>query len=124
MEKKIMTEEKEMWTIEELVEMTENVQHKEVEWAGKALSVQWCELTESEEPKMNLPDDNAPSEEQTEYYKELAGERVLAMIEKANEKEPDTVTVTADNWVSLPTTLRWNVSGIVLGTSSESFISG
>jgi hypothetical protein len=119
-----MTEEKEMWTIEELVEMTENVQHKEVEWAGKALSIQWCELTESEEPKMNLPDDNAPSEEQTEYYKTLAGERVLAMIQKANNKEPDKTTITEDNWGSLPTTLRWNVSGIVLGTSSESFTSG
>ena len=119
-----MTEEKEMCTIEELVEMTENVQHKEVEWAGKALSIQWCELTESEEPKMNLPDDNAPSEEQTEYYKTLAGERVLAMIQKANEKEPDKTTITADNWGSLPTTLRWNVSGFVLGTSSESFTSG
>ena len=119
-----MTEEKEMWTIEELVEMTENVQHKEVEWAGKALSVQWCELTEAEEPKMNLPDDSAPSEEQTEYYKILAGERVLAMIQKANGKEPDKITITEDNWGSLPTTLRWNVSGLVLGTSSESFTSG
>ena len=119
-----MTEEKEMWTIEELVEMTENVQHKEVEWAGKALSVQWCELTESEEPKMALPDDSAPSEEQTEYYKILAGERVLAMIQKANGKEPDKITITEDNWGSLPTTLRWNVSGLVLGTTSESFTSG
>ena len=32
-----MTEKKEMWTIDELVLMTETVQHKEVEWAGKAL---------------------------------------------------------------------------------------
>ncbi len=83
-----MTEEKEMWTIEELVAMTETVQHKEVEWSGKALKVQWCELTESEEPKMNLPDDNAPSEEQTEYYKQLAADRVMCMIDKANKKSP------------------------------------
>ena len=119
-----MTEEKEMWTIDELVKMTEEVQHKEIMWAGKALKVQWCELTESEEPKMKLPDDSAPSEEQTEYYKELAGERVLAMIEKANEKSPDTVTVTGDNWISLPTTLRWTLSGMVLGTQGENFTTG
>ena len=57
-----MTEEKEMWTIDELVAMTESVQHKEIDYAGKALRVQWCELTEAEEPKMALPDDSAPSE--------------------------------------------------------------
>ena len=119
-----MTEEKEMWTIDELVSMTETVQHKELEWAGKTLDIQWCELTESEEPKMVLPDDAAPSEEQTEYYKKLAGERVLCMIEKANTKEPETVSITADNWMSLPTTLRWQVSGPILGQSTANFTSG
>ena len=119
-----MTKEKEMWTIEELVEMTNTVQHREVEWAGKALRVQWCELTESEEPKMILPDDSAPSEEQTEYYKKLAGEGVLKMIEKANDKEPDSTTITGDNWMSMPTTLRWSVSGVVLGQSNANFTSG
>ena len=119
-----MTEEKEMWTIDELVKMTEEVQHKEIMWAGKALNVQWCELTESEEPKMKLPDDSAPSEEQTEYYKELAGERVLAMIEKANEKSPETAVIKEENYMSLPTTLRWQVSSLVLGQTNESFISG
>ena len=40
-----MTEEaKEMWTIEELVQMTEEVQSTELEWQGKALKIQWCEL--------------------------------------------------------------------------------
>jgi hypothetical protein len=119
-----MTEEKEMWTIEELVEMTENVQHKEIAWAGKALNIQWCELIEAEEPKMALPDDEAPAEEQTEYYKKLAGDRVLCMIEKANGKQPDAVSITKDNWVSLPTTLRWNIQAIILGTSNENFTTG
>ena len=119
-----MTEVKEMWTIEELVAMTEEVQHKEVMWSGKTLNVQWCELTEAEEPKMNLPDDNAPAEEQTEYYKEIAGKRVLAMIEKANDKEPDTASINASNWGSLPTTLRWNISSLVLGTANENFTIG
>ena len=119
-----MTEEKEMWTIDELVKMTEEVQHKEIMWAGKALNVQWCELTEAEEPKMDLPVDDAPSEEQTEYYKTLAGERVLAMIEKANEKSPDTITIKSSNWASLPTTLRWQMSSLVLGQATENFTSG
>ena len=124
MEKNMTEDAKEMWTIDELVEMTETVQHKEIEWAGKGLNIQWCELTESEEPKMALPDDSAPSEEQTEYYKKLAGERVLKMIEKANEKEPDTATITAENWMSMPTTLRWSISGTVLGQTNENFTSG
>ena len=119
-----MTEEKEMWTVDELVSMVNEVQTKEIEWAGKALKVQWCELTEGEEPKMALPDDEAPAEEQTEYYKKLAGDRVLCMIEKANGKEPDTANITAVNWENLPTTLRWNIQGLVLGPSNENFISG
>mgnify|MGYP003643179737 CR=1 FL=1 len=127
-----MTEEKEMWTIEELVSMTETVQQKEVEWAGKSLkiqwcksiTIQWCELVESEEPKMALPDDSAPSEEQTEYYKQLASERVLKMIEKANDKSPETANISSENYMSLPTTLRWQISSIVLGQNNENFISG
>ena len=119
-----MTEEQEMWTIEELVSMTEEVQKKDVQWAGKKLRIQWCELTESEEPKMSLPDDDAPSEEQTEYYKKLAAERVLKMIEKANVKSPETTMISGENYLSLPTTLRWQVSSVVLGQTNENFISG
>jgi hypothetical protein len=119
-----MTEEQEMWTIEELVSMTEKVQSKEVLWSGKKLRIQWCELTESEEPKMSLPDDDAPSEEQTEYYKKLASERVLKMIEKANIKSPETTMISGENYLSLPTTLRWQVSSLVLGQTNENFISG
>ena len=120
-----MTEEaKEMWTIEELVGMTEQVQKKEITWQGKNLSVQWCELVESEEPKLNLPDDDMPEEEQTEYYKKVANERVLCMIDKANSKDTEAVTITRENWGSLPTTLRWNISSMVLGTGSENFTTG
>ncbi len=119
-----MTEEKEMWTIEELVSMTEEVQSKDVMWAGKTLHIQWCELTEAEEPKMALPDDDAPQEEQTEYYKKLASDRVLKMIEKANGKSPETAVIKEDNYMSLPTTLRWQMSSLVLGQTNENFISG
>ena len=121
-----MTEEaKEMWTIDELVSMTETVQHKEIEWQGKSLPIQWCELVESEEPKMEIPDDSVSEAEQTEYYKKIAGERVLAMIKKANDKEPETVSITLDNWGSLPTTLRWNISSVILGAAQpENFTTG
>ena len=119
-----MTEEKEMWTIDELVSMTETVQIRDVEWQGKTLKVQWCELVESEEPKMSIPSDSVSEEEQNDYYKKLASDRVLCMIEKGNKKGPDSITLTRDNWGSLPTTLRWNISTIVLGAPNESFQNG
>jgi hypothetical protein len=119
-----MTEEKEMWTVDDLVSMVNEVQTAEIEWSGKTLKIQWCELVEAEEPKMVMPDDNAPSEEQTEYYKQLAGARVLKMLEKANEKSPETKTLGEENWDNLPTTLRWQISSKVLGQSSENFTTG
>ena len=114
-----MTEEKkqmDVWSIEELIAMTDTVQTQDIEWQRKILTVQYCELTEEEEPKMLLPDDDMPSEEQNEYYREIASQRVSRMIVKANEKNPDGVTITEDNWSKMPTTLRWQISGTVLGT--------
>ena len=69
-----MTEEKQMeiWSIEELIAMTDTVQSKDIEWQGKILSIQYCELTEEEEPKMLLPDDDMPIEEQNDYYREIS----------------------------------------------------
>tara|TARA_B100000287_G_scaffold382631_1_gene387879 strand:- start:255 stop:614 length:360 start_codon:yes stop_codon:yes gene_type:complete len=119
-----MTEEKEMWSVDELVAMVDEVQTAEIEYAGKALKIQWCELVEAEEPKMAMPDDSAPSEEQTEYYKQLAGARCLKMIEKANEKSPETTSLNAENWEKLPTTLRWQLSSKILGQTNENFTSG
>ncbi len=120
-----MTEEaKEMWTIDELVAMTDSVQTQETKWQGKGLALQWCELVESEEPKMVIPADDMPEEEQTEYYKKMANERVLCMIEKGNNKNPDTASINRENWGSLPSTLRWNIASTVLGTQSENFING
>ena len=114
-----MTEEKkqmDVWSIEELIAMTDTVQTQDIEWQRKILTVQYCELTEEEEPKMLLPDDDLPSEEQNEYYREIASQRVSRMIVKANEKNPDGVTITEDNWSKMPTTLRCQISGTVLGT--------
>ena len=115
-----MTEEaNEMWTIEELVQMTEEVQSTDLDWQGKKLHIQWCELVEAEEPKMAIPTDDMPEEEQTEHFKKMASERVIAMINKANNKNPEGQTLTGENWASLPTTLRWSISSTILGTQSE-----
>ena len=108
----------EVWSIEELIAMTDTVQSTDIEWQGKILKLQYCELTEEEEPKMLLPDDDLPSEEQNDYYREIASERVMRMMKKGNDKNPDGITITEDNWGKMPTTLRWAISSYVLVTAS------
>ena len=46
------------------------------------------------------------------------------MIEKANSKAPETATLSKDNWDSIPTTLRWQISSLVLGQNNENFTTG
>ena len=58
-----MEEEKQYWSMDELLSLTDKVQEIEVEYGEKFLKVQWCELTESEEPKMIMPDESLPEEE-------------------------------------------------------------
>tara|TARA_R100001594_G_scaffold108863_1_gene143597 strand:- start:410 stop:760 length:351 start_codon:yes stop_codon:yes gene_type:complete len=110
----------EAWTIDELVSLTEKVQNREIEYNGKNLTVQWCELTEAEEPKLSLPEDGATEEERNQHFSNLAGIRVLHMIEKANVKQPETVVLTEENWSKLPTTLRWRIQNTILGTGELS----
>jgi len=112
-----MTEEKEkqVWTIDELVAMTETVQSADIEYAGKVIPIQWCELTEAEEPKMAVPDDDTPADEVTEYYKKIAQKRVNSMLLKANEKNPEGFCINPEVWDSLPTTVRWAITGKILG---------
>ena len=120
-----MEEEKQVWTIEELVAMTETVQSAELEYMGKILPIQWCELTESEEPKIGVPSDDASNEDVQEHYKEIAQLRVGKMISKANTMNPDNIKLTDESWIKLPTTIRWQVSGKILGgETSEDFING
>ena len=52
--------EKEVWSMEDLLSLTDEVQTEEMEYKGKIISLQWCELVESEEPKMAMPSDDAP----------------------------------------------------------------
>tara|TARA_R100001015_G_scaffold17411_1_gene9567 strand:- start:359 stop:718 length:360 start_codon:yes stop_codon:yes gene_type:complete len=114
-----MSEKKnEVWTIEELISLTETIQTKEIEYNGKLLSLQWCELTESEEPQMGLPDPSVSEEEQNAHYAKLAGARVLKMIEKANGKNPEDAIISEESWVKLPTTLRWSISNSIMQTET------
>jgi len=113
-----MTEEKkkEVWTIEALVELTEKVQSGSVNYLDKELPIQWCDLVESEEPKVDLAAVDAADEgEKQEIFAQFGTERVLAMIEKANKKNPDSVTLTRESWIKIPATARWQISGMVLG---------
>tara|TARA_Y100000593_G_scaffold83837_1_gene158383 strand:- start:2178 stop:2528 length:351 start_codon:yes stop_codon:yes gene_type:complete len=110
----------EAWTIDELISLTETVQSKEVEYNGKSLIVQWCELTEAEEPKLSLPSEDATEEEKNQHFSNLAGIRVLHMIEKANSKDSDNAILNEENWSKLPTTLRWRVQNTILGTAEVS----
>ena len=114
-----MTEEaKEYWTIDELVELTEKVQTAEVEHQGKYISVQWCELVESEEPKF-LIDDEMSEEEKNTYYQNLGKERCLKMLVKANTKQPDNALFTEESWEMLPSTLKYKVQNTMLGANVE-----
>ena len=41
------------------------------------------------------------------------------MIKKANEKNPDGVVVTEENWTKLPSTVRWGISNSILGSTDD-----
>ena len=108
-----------VWTIDELVALTDKVQTGETEYSGKTFSFQYCELTEAEEPKLKLPTQGASEDDMNEAYKEIGQQRILAMILKANEKNSDGASITKENWPLLPSTVRWGVSNYILGSSDD-----
>ena len=115
-----MTEKKvEMWSMDDLIALTDKIQSEDLEYNGKSVPVQWCELVELEEPKMIIPEDDQPEDEKNAYYSELANKKILKMIEKANEKNPDGASIDSDVWSKLPTSLKYKVSAKVMGTESE-----
>jgi len=107
--------ENEFWNIDELVALTDEVQTSEVDYNEKKLKFQYCELTEGEEPKLDLPPADASEEEQNKAYQKIGQARIMAMIDKANKKNPEGATVSIDNWDKLPSTIRWGLSQAVLG---------
>tara|TARA_R110000824_G_scaffold976_3_gene5537 strand:+ start:726 stop:1097 length:372 start_codon:yes stop_codon:yes gene_type:complete len=112
-------EEKEIWTIESLVALTDEVQMEEVDYRGKILNVQFCELTEEEEPTGSFKDDFETEEERMTYYQELGTLRVLKMIEKANEKVPENKILESESWSKLPTTLRYAIANKIMAINTE-----
>tara|TARA_R100001443_G_scaffold90038_1_gene96528 strand:- start:57 stop:434 length:378 start_codon:yes stop_codon:yes gene_type:complete len=114
-------EEKEIetWTIESLVALTDEVQNEEVEYRGKVLKIQFCELTEEEEPTGSFKDDFENEEERMTYYQELGTMRVLKMIEKANEKVPENKLLDSETWSKLPTTLRYAIANKIMAINAE-----
>ena len=116
-----------VWTIEELVALTEDVQQGEVEYRGKKFKFQFCELKEEEEPKFTLPDESASSEEKNDFYTKVGTERILLMLEKANKKNPDGPLLNKEVWTSLPATLRFSLTSEILSLKEDvagNFING
>ena len=110
--------EQEMWSMDDLTGLTEKVLSEEIEFRGKILNIQYSELTEAEEPKMNkLKFKNET--EQNEYYQKIGTERVLKMVLKANEKSPDSITITEENWNKLPTTIKYTIANKIIGMEQD-----
>ena len=114
-----MTEEKkELWSMDELVALTDEVQISEVIFREKVVEFQFCELVEKEEPKIKSQD--AMSEdEKMGYFQELGSARVFKMIAKATEKNPSGPCISEEHWKLLPTTLRYQITNNILGMESE-----
>jgi hypothetical protein len=110
----------EMWTMEDLVALTDEVQEAEINFRDKIVKFQFCELVEKEEPKFRPLSDRASEEEKMAYYTEIGGNRILAMLEKANEKNPDGIGIDREHWPLLPTTLRYQISNEIMGIEQES----
>jgi len=110
----------EMWSMDDLIALTDEVQQAETNFRGKTVKYQFCELVEKEEPKFKPVADTASEEEKMAMYTELGGKRILSMLEKANEKKPDGPCITKDHWGLLPTTLRYQISNEIMGVEQES----
>ena len=113
--------ESETWNIDDLIALTETVQSGEVDYQGKKLLFQYCELTEGEEPKLEMPADEATEDEKNEVYQKVGLARIKSMVEKANKKNPKGATITDENWDKIPSTVRWGISQSILGGGSPSF---
>ena len=118
-----MTEEKEYWSLDELVALTETVQEAEIEHQGKFIKLQWCELVESEEPKFEM-DESLDEATKNQMYMELGKERCLAMMNKGSSKNPDGPTITKELWDQLPSTLKYRMQNTMMGVDVSDFQGG
>ena len=111
--------EKKIWSMDELVALTDEVQKEQVEYRGKVVEFQFCELTEKEEPKFTGVAEDLPEEEKMAMYQEIGSNRVVKMLQKANEKAPDGPVIKTEQWALLPTTLRYNITNKILGVEDD-----
>ena len=111
--------EKKIWSMDELVALTDAVQKEEVEYKGGIVKFHFCELTEKEEPKFTGISEDTPEEEKMAKYQEIGAQRVLKMILKANGKDPKGNVITEEQWGLLPTTLRYTIANTILGVEDE-----
>jgi hypothetical protein len=118
-----MTEEKEYWSLDELIALTETVQKAEIEHQGKYINIQWCELVESEEPKFDV-DETLSETERNTMYMELGKERCLRMLAKASTKNPEGNEITEELWHQLPSTLKYKIQNTLMGVDVSDFQSG
>jgi hypothetical protein len=109
----------ENWTLEELTSMTDEVQQDAVLFKEKNLAYQYCELTAAEEPSFGALEAGASEEQKMEYYTKIGSERILTMLEKANEKNPEGPCISKETWELLPTTLRYSISNQVMGVKED-----
>ena len=113
-----MTEEtQEYWSLDELESLTDTVQEAEVDYQGKMIKVSWCELTESEEPKAMVLDENLSEDEKNAQFLELAREKTKTMMHKAHDKQPDGSVLSVEVYDKLPAAVKFAVSNKVLGIS-------
>lgn len=114
-----MSEKANVWTIEELVELTDQVQSGTIQYRGKEFNFQYCELAEKEEPNLKALPKNATDQEHQDWATKAGTERILAMINKANDKNTDGITITPENWSDIPITLRYLITSEILSYQQE-----
>ena len=107
--------EKKIWSMDELVALTDEAQEEEVEFRDGMVKFHFCELTEKEEPKFTGVSEDLPEQEKMEMFQEIGAQRVLKMLLKANEKNPDGPIISEEQWAHIPTTLRYSISNKILG---------
>tara|TARA_R110000824_G_scaffold206523_4_gene391689 strand:- start:2023 stop:2397 length:375 start_codon:yes stop_codon:yes gene_type:complete len=118
-----------VWSIEDLVALTDEIQKSKVDYRGKIFSFEYAELTEEEEPKMVPLGDGATDEEQANWYQKVGSERILGMITKAHKLNPEGEgeRLNEESWKKLPATLRYKIIAEVLnleGGNKENFTVG
>ena len=108
------------WFMDDLVSLTDEVQETFVLFRDKEVHFQFSELVEKEEPKFKPISDRASDDEKMAFYSEVGSKRILAMLTKANERNPEGPLITKEHWEQLPTTLRYQISNKIMGIEQES----